>query len=150
MITRIPMTAEHFEFIVPDPVFEGFKARMNCQTLLNAGQSMAWVDREAGEVLAVGGYVLRRPSVAWMWFLPSRRGSHMLLRMARFFQQWVSTLDDGIRIEAAVLADFPAGLRWVEFLGLKRETGDEPMRKWDGRSDYHLYARVIGDDGNDE
>lgn len=143
MIVRAPMTLEHFELIDPDPVFVGFKASMNASVLLSQGQSMAWIDTDKAEVLCIGGYVIRRPGVGWMWFLPSRRGSAMLLRMTRFFQRWIATLDEGIRIEAAVLADFREGNRFAQLLGLDRETG-EPMRLWDGQSDYHLYARVTG------
>lgn len=142
MIARFPMTREHFELIEPDPVFSGFKARMPIDVMLAGGKSMAWVD--GPDVLCIGGYVIRRPGVAWMWFLPSRQGSRMLLRMARFFQRWVATLEDGIRIEATVLADFPEGNRFATLLGLERETA-EPMRLWDGHCDYHLYARVIGE-----
>lgn len=149
MIARFPMTAEHFDLIEPDPVFRGIKARMNRDAILRAGKAMAWVDLGAAEVLAVGGYIIRCPGVAWMWFLPSARGSRMLVRMTRFFGRWVASLDAGIRVEAHVLADFQEGNRWARMLGMERETG-EPMRLWDGQHDYHLYARVTGEHDNND
>jgi hypothetical protein len=94
-------------------------------------------------VLAIGGYIRRRPRVAWLWFLPARRGRFLLLRVSRFFERWVATFEPGLRIEATVLADFPQGNRWACLLGLERETG-QPMTKWDGYHDYHLYARITG------
>lgn len=142
MIKCVPMQLEHFECIVPDPVFTGIKACMDPSRILEHGKAMAWI--RGHEVLAVGGYVQRREGVAWLWFLPAEAGARILLRVARHFKRWIATLDDGIRLEAAVLADFEAGLRWAEFVGLTRETG-EPMRKWNGVNDFHLYARVTGD-----
>jgi hypothetical protein len=148
-IIRTPMTEAHFDLIDPEPMLAGLKSQIDIRNVMACGKAMAWVDTERGEVVALGGYLVRREGVAWLWFLPSRRGSRMLLRMARFFRRWVATLDEGIRLEAVVLADFREGIRWVEFLGLKRETG-EPMRRWDGESDYHLYARVTGESDDDE
>lgn len=147
-IIRIPFERAHFDLIDPDPMLAGLKSRIRLDTLMR-GKGMSWIDTDTGEVLCCGGYIVRRPGVAWMWFLPSKRGSRMLLRMARFFKRWVATLEPGIRIEAHVMASFTAGLRWIEFLGLERETG-EPMRKWDGREDYHLFAKVTGDGNDDE
>lgn len=146
MIARFPMTAEHFDLIEPDPAFAGMKAMMRRDVLLRAGKAVAWVDTRAADVVALAGYVIRCPGVAWMWFLPSARGSRMLVRVTRFFGRWVATLDAGIRVEACVLADFPEGNRWAAMLGMERETG-EPMRLWDGRHDYHLWSRITGDDG---
>jgi hypothetical protein len=144
MITRLPMTAEHFDLIEPDPMFRDVKRRMNRDAIIKMGKAAAWVDTTSIEVLALAGFVIRCPGVAWMWFLPSARGSRMLVRVTRFFGRWVASLDAGIRVEAHVLADFEAGNRWAEMLGMERETG-EPMRLWDGQHDYHLYARVTGE-----
>lgn len=141
-IIRIPFEPHHLDLIEPDPVLANLKARMK-PGLLMQGQGMSWIDRDSGEVIMIGGYIVRRPGVGWLWFLPSPRGSRSLLTAARFFKQWIATLDPNIRLEAHVLADFKEGIRWAEFLGLQRETG-EPMRKWDGHEDYHLFARVTG------
>ena len=150
MIARFPMTAEHFDLIEPDPVFADVKACMRRNVILSQGKAVAWVDLARVEVLALAGYVIRCPGVAWMWFLPSVRGSRMLVRVTRFFGRWVASLDAGIRVEAHVAADFEAGNRWAAMLGMERETG-EPMRLWDGQRDYHLWSRITGDaDGNDK
>lgn len=143
-IIRIPFEPPHMDMIEPDPVFASMKASIRVDALMR-GKGMSWIDTETASVLACGGYIIRREGVAWLWFMPSQRGSRMLLRMARFFKRWLNTLEPGIRLEAHVLADFQAGLRWVEFLGMERETG-EPMRKWDGLNDYHQFARITGDE----
>lgn len=146
-IIRVPYEPVHFDFIEADPMFAGLKANMNAATLLTGGKAVTWIDRTQGEVLAIAGYVVRCPGVAWIWFLPSPRGARMLLRVTRYFKRWVATLEDGVRIEAHVVAGFREGHRWTQMLGLERETG-EPMRLWDGCDDYHLYARVTGDQSN--
>ena len=148
MITRLPMMPEHFDLIEPDPAFAGLKARMNRDAILKAGKAMAWVDTARAEVLAVGGYIVRCEGVAWVWFLPSVRGSRMLLRMTRFFKRWVASLDGGIRVEAHVLADFQEGNRWARMLGMERET-EEPIELWDGRRNYHLWSRITDADRKD-
>lgn len=143
MIITPVMTPEHFDLIEPDPAFEGFKACMDVDNLMDGGKALAWVERDQGTVLAVGGYIERLPGVLWIWFLPSAAGSRMLLRISRHFERWIATLKVGTRVEATIKAEFEAGNRWAAMLGLEQETG-EPMRLWDGRSDYHLYARVTG------
>lgn len=144
-IIRVPFEAHHWDFIEPDPRVAGLKASMNLQAVLDWGRGVSWIDRTSGEVLAMGGYILRREGVAWLWFLPSARGSRMLLRFLRVWRQWEATLDAGVRLEAHVLASFNEGCRWAEMVGLKRENA-VPIECWDGTNDYHLYARVIGDD----
>jgi len=48
-----------------------------------------------------------------------------------------------VRIQATVLADHGQGRRWLERLGFVRET-IEPMRRYVGGDDYHLYALLPG------
>lgn len=142
-VIRVPFERHHYDLIVPDPKLVGLKAAMRVDTILARGNGLAWVDRARGEVLAMTGYIERCPNVFWMWFLTSQRGSRGLVRFARHFGTWIATLAPGIRLEAHVLASFNEGNRWAEMLGFERET-DQPIEKWDGRDDYHLYARVTG------
>lgn len=143
-IIRIPFEPIHWEFIEPDPRVAGLKASMNVDAIVNWGRGVSWIDRSTGEVLALAGYIQRRPGVAWMWFLPGVRAHRMMARCTRFFLTWIATLDPGVRVEAHVLATFEAGNRWAQMLGMERESA-EPIEKWDGEDDYHLYARVTGD-----
>lgn len=143
-IIRIPFQRHHWELIEPDPRLASLKASMSIDAITQFGNGLSWIDRGKGEVLAMTGYIERCPGVRWMWFLPSERGSRMLLRFARYFQNWIGTLDPGTRVEAHVLATFHEGNRWAAMLGMERETA-EPIEKWDGSDDYHLYARVTGE-----
>jgi hypothetical protein len=148
-IIRIPFERTHWDLIEPHPVMAGLKAAMNVDAVLQFGRGVTWIDTDKGLVIGCAGYVQRREGVAWMWFLPSTQAPQFMVRVTRFFKHWVSTLEDGIRVEAHVLATFTAGNRWAEMLGMYRENA-EPIEKWDGEDDYHLYARVTGDAETDQ
>ena len=142
MIEILPLRLEHLELLEPDPVFADVMDGLKIAPLLTMGNGVSLIDMVKGEVLACYGYVLRRPSVYWMWVLPSRRGSRNLIRMVRHFERWFATLPGGTRVECSVHAQFLAGIRFVKAVGFQQETpDDQPAKLFDGRNDCHLFSR---------
>lgn len=102
----------------------------------------SWTGRIDGRVVFCAGVIPLWPGRSQVWaVIASDIGSMGMLRLTRAVRRFL-TLQQEIRIEATVVADFGAGHRWMDILGFKRET-PEPMRGYlpDGR-DAVLYARA--------
>lgn len=140
---RIPFTEDHLDRLEPPAAFAAEKPFLVAACASSKGRGVSWVD-DGGNVALSAGYVCRGGRVYWLWCLPSKK-TPALRHLLRFFEQWVAVVDTPARFEAAVRADIPTASRLAERLGMTRET-DEPMRRWDGENDYHLYSRIKRDD----
>ena len=140
MITPVPYTPAHMEFIDPHPLYAEAAGREDPENLGNVSRDAWALLDDAGNVVAILGAVETHARCAFVWsFAGKQAGAHML-GITRFVQRWLDTLHC-VRLEATVMKDHRAGHRWMRLLGFRRET-TRPMRKWDGENDFHLYARV--------
>lgn len=94
------------------------------------------------EPLACFGWLEYHPGRAQLWSaLSSKSGPHMM-RFTRVAKRMIDALPHR-RIEAEVLADFEAGRRWAELVGLQCETEGRPLKAYaPNGGDMHIFAKV--------
>lgn len=136
----VPYIPAHLEFCDFIPEFADAAAREDPEMLAKVSREAWTFLDDAGNVVGMVGAVSTHERCAFIWtFAGAGSGRHML-RITRFMRRWLAMLDC-VRLEATVVKDFRAGHRWMRLLGFKRET-TRPMKRWDGVSDFHLYARI--------
>jgi hypothetical protein len=102
----------------------------------------AWSAFVNGKPIASAGVIEMWPGRGYAWALLSQGAGPYMLALTRAIRSRL----DGLgftRLEMAVDADFPAGIRWARMLGFECET-PEPMRAYSpsGRAAY-LFARIV-------
>lgn len=104
-------------------------------------QGQAFTVMADSQPLACFGWVEMYPTRALLWSVLARQaGSHMVA-LTRIGKRMVDSLPHR-RIEAEVDAQFSAGQRWMELMGLSRET-TKPLRAYTAAGgDAHIYAKV--------
>ena len=106
-----------------------------------AERSFSLIDN--GNLIVSGGIVPIFEGLGEAWLEPSDKITDYKLRMIKTLRHHIDkiTEEDGLRrLQAAVRADFPEAVRFIEFMGFKREGLMEAYGP-DG-SDYFLYARI--------
>jgi hypothetical protein len=100
--------------------------------------------RDEGRVLGCIGIMPIWPGRGTVWAVLDYdriKPAHMLA-LTRIGRKYLTELSPFRRIEATVVADFAAGIKWLELLGFKKET-PEPMQAYGPNGEAHyLYALV--------
>lgn len=126
-------------------------------TLATADSKFAlrnWLDRlerkdraftlmDNGHLVVSGGIYPIWDGMAEAWLIPSDEMPRYKLKMIKILREHIDliTAEDGLRrLQATVRADYPVALRFIEFMGFKKEG---LMKNFgpDG-TDHFMYARV--------
>lgn len=87
------------------------------------------------------GWVEMYPTRALLWSVLARQASAHMVALTRIGKRLVDSLPHR-RIEAEVDAQFPAGRRWMEMLGMTCDT-PVPLRAYNALGgDAYIYAKV--------
>jgi hypothetical protein len=148
-IRRVEFQPEHLISIKVDPIALKLRRGVDLlQTGINwkkAGKtaSMQAVRCDGSvKIVASGGCISMWPGAAELWMAMDLEGTKMPglpIAVREQVNEWIESLKLD-RVQATVSADWGAGIRFLEWLGMKREA---IMRKFgpDG-IDQMLYARV--------
>ena len=140
MLTPVPYSPVHMEFCAFHPQFADAASREDPEMLAKVSREAWALLDEGGQVVAIIGAVETHSRCAYLWSFMSESAGRHAVGLTRFMLRWLPLLDC-IRLETTVMKDFRAGHRWMRLLGFKKET-TRPMKRWDGVSDFHLYARI--------
>lgn len=144
-MTPLPLTHSDISRLKVHPFQASAKASLlksECYARM-VKDGMAWSIWDDGHPVVCAGLVLGGlGSVMQAWVLFDEGiGPAKFLPATRMIRQYIDQIQAaGVhRIEAVVRVDFPKAVRWAKVMGFEREG---KCRRWDGRNDYYLYARL--------
>jgi RimJ/RimL family protein N-acetyltransferase len=109
--------------------------------LFLANQDTSFTVLEDDKPVACFGWLELYPTRALIWTVLGKGSEGRMLSFTRIAKRMLAALLYA-RVEAEVDADFQEAQRWMEMLGLRRET-PQPLRCYNAHGkDVYIYARV--------
>lgn len=141
MIDIIPFRPDHILHVDVQPAQEHERSQFKQDAMELLAERMSFTVLVDGQIKACFGWVELFPTRAILWAVLSKDSGRWMVPFTRIGKRLVDTLPHR-RIEAEVEVDFPAAARWMEMIGLKRET-KEPLRAYNAHGkDVHIYSKV--------
>lgn len=141
MIEIIPFQPAHVLSIDVQSAQEHERAQFKADNLQLLAERMSFTVLVDGQIKACFGWVELFPTRALLWAVLAKDSGRWMVPFTRIAKRLVDTLPHR-RIEAEVEAGFEEGGRWMEIIGLQRET-QVPLRAYNAHGkDVHIYSKV--------
>ena len=137
----IPFKSEHLLTLDVQDAQQSSRAFFEPRHLALIEQNASFTALIGGLPVACFGWVELHPTRALLWSVLARHAGEHMTALTRAGKRLVDSLPHR-RIEAEVDAEFFAGQRWMEMLGLCCETAT-PLRAYTAAGgDAYIYAKV--------